>query len=297
MTKKAKELDETPAAPGKLSARKSAKAAVAAASAAASSGEGDVKLSDLAPKACHTCGRIITPRAAWAKNWGEIKMCSDSCRKQKRAKASVILDRLEPGRLAELKKGSGLSESSGLSADALWLQSTRLDDKGHVRLYVEDWVEGAIYSAASTSAAAPKSKRRACEDVEQLLKAEADSTAELFSSPSSQDAETASEAADGKTEGEGTKGPLLSALEAAPGLRERVRRAARRAVVFPEGIPEDDRDAAAERSDEGSGEPSASASRRPGRGRRAVALWQGKKRLVTLEDVSFAKGPIELDLD
>jgi hypothetical protein len=35
-------------------------------------------------KICDTCGRIIEPRKKWAKNWDQIKYCSDRCRKHKR---------------------------------------------------------------------------------------------------------------------------------------------------------------------------------------------------------------------
>jgi len=34
-------------------------------------------------KICDTCGRIIEPRKKWAKNWDQIKYCSDRCRKHK----------------------------------------------------------------------------------------------------------------------------------------------------------------------------------------------------------------------
>ena len=34
-------------------------------------------------KICVTCGRVMTWRKAWAKNWAEVKYCSDSCRKWK----------------------------------------------------------------------------------------------------------------------------------------------------------------------------------------------------------------------
>ena len=36
-------------------------------------------------KTCITCGRVIEPRKKWAKNWEEIKYCSDRCRKNKKA--------------------------------------------------------------------------------------------------------------------------------------------------------------------------------------------------------------------
>ena len=34
-------------------------------------------------KICDTCGRNIEPRKKWAKNWDEVKYCSDRCRKHK----------------------------------------------------------------------------------------------------------------------------------------------------------------------------------------------------------------------
>lgn len=34
------------------------------------------------PKTCKVCGREMTWRKAWAKNWDEIKTCSAGCRKR-----------------------------------------------------------------------------------------------------------------------------------------------------------------------------------------------------------------------
>ncbi len=34
-------------------------------------------------KTCATCGRIMVPRKKWAKNWDQVKYCSDRCRKRK----------------------------------------------------------------------------------------------------------------------------------------------------------------------------------------------------------------------
>ena len=47
-------------------------------------------------KVCITCGRVITPRKKWAKNFDEIKYCSDACRKNKKNKnyENAILDLL-----------------------------------------------------------------------------------------------------------------------------------------------------------------------------------------------------------
>ncbi|MFM2186640.1 MAG: DUF2256 domain-containing protein [Burkholderiaceae bacterium] len=35
----------------------------------------------LPTKPCVTCGRPMTWRKAWARNWDEVKHCSDACRK------------------------------------------------------------------------------------------------------------------------------------------------------------------------------------------------------------------------
>ncbi len=36
-----------------------------------------------ASKTCAACGRTMEWRKAWAKNWDEVKFCSDSCRKHR----------------------------------------------------------------------------------------------------------------------------------------------------------------------------------------------------------------------
>jgi hypothetical protein len=37
----------------------------------------------LAEKTCADCGRPMSWRKAWAKNWDDVKYCSDKCRKRK----------------------------------------------------------------------------------------------------------------------------------------------------------------------------------------------------------------------
>ena len=39
-------------------------------------GPGDTKI-------CASCGREMTWRKAWAKNWDDVRYCSDACRKRK----------------------------------------------------------------------------------------------------------------------------------------------------------------------------------------------------------------------
>ena len=41
--------------------------------------------STLPSKICITCGREMTWRKSWAKNWDEVKYCSDACRAKKQA--------------------------------------------------------------------------------------------------------------------------------------------------------------------------------------------------------------------
>jgi hypothetical protein len=35
----------------------------------------------LPSKPCVACGRAMSWRKAWAKNWAEVKFCSDACRR------------------------------------------------------------------------------------------------------------------------------------------------------------------------------------------------------------------------
>ena len=43
----------------------------------------EVQDGDHAPRHCATCGRTMEWRKAWAKNWDEVKFCSDACRKHR----------------------------------------------------------------------------------------------------------------------------------------------------------------------------------------------------------------------
>jgi hypothetical protein len=49
----------------------------------------------LPSKPCAVCGRPMTWRKAWAKNWDDVKYCSERCRRAKRAAAAR--DAAEPG--------------------------------------------------------------------------------------------------------------------------------------------------------------------------------------------------------
>jgi hypothetical protein len=43
-------------------------------------------------KTCQRCGRTMQWRAKWAKNWEQVKFCSDTCR---RSRATATDDKLE----------------------------------------------------------------------------------------------------------------------------------------------------------------------------------------------------------
>ena len=43
-------------------------------------------------KVCASCGRVMTWRKAWQRNWDDVKYCSDACRKRKIGPQDVALE-------------------------------------------------------------------------------------------------------------------------------------------------------------------------------------------------------------
>jgi hypothetical protein len=43
-------------------------------------------------KVCAVCGRTMTWRKSWAKNWDEVRYCSDSCRRRKNDRTNDPLE-------------------------------------------------------------------------------------------------------------------------------------------------------------------------------------------------------------
>ena len=43
----------------------------------------------LPSKSCVACGRAMTWRKRWAKNWADVKFCSDACRQGKFVGGSI----------------------------------------------------------------------------------------------------------------------------------------------------------------------------------------------------------------
>ncbi len=44
-------------------------------------------------KPCSTCGRTITWRKKWARDWDEVRYCSDACRRAKPGRTDAALER------------------------------------------------------------------------------------------------------------------------------------------------------------------------------------------------------------
>ena len=49
-------------------------------------------MAEPAAKICARCGREMTWRAKWAKNWDSVKYCSDACRKQRLTAIDIALE-------------------------------------------------------------------------------------------------------------------------------------------------------------------------------------------------------------
>lgn len=43
-------------------------------------------------KACASCGRVMTWRKSWERNWDEVRYCSDACRKRRVRDVDVALE-------------------------------------------------------------------------------------------------------------------------------------------------------------------------------------------------------------
>lgn len=204
-------------------------------------------ITSLQTKPCLTCAREITPRAALARNWAEVKYCSDACRSQRRARAVLSFDTHAHSSETDL-------------ADCLWPRLVLFDaQKQKWYINVEDWVELSLLTIA-----AQPSRKHTCEEVEAFL------LTQCRASHSNSDTEAPA--------------MLEEVLAAPPGLCERVRRAARRCLIFAEGRTEEDEAQRVARRFQAAIQP---------RGK-AFTLKQGSQTLMTLHDVSYAKGPIDI---
>jgi hypothetical protein len=71
---------------------------------------------DLPTKTCATCGRTMTWRKAWAKNWDEVKFCSDRCRSHKPKQLDLDLEKTILQLLAVRGEGKTICPSEAARA-------------------------------------------------------------------------------------------------------------------------------------------------------------------------------------
>ncbi|SPO44195.1 uncharacterized protein PSANT_01880 [Moesziomyces antarcticus] len=210
-----------------------------------------VSVNDLSARSCLTCGRVITPRAKWASDWSSIKYCSDRCQSSRPGKLVARFNHSE--------KDAALARYDGCTVS---------DDAMHVD--VELWVESVLLDVA-------RRKEATLDDVQQQILVLLKEAEVLQESNHAEEREADSDGQDA----EGAKGredeqrhPLWKALDSAPGLRERIRRAARRLAL---GINHDSNPAQTTITTTESGR---------------IELLQAGKALRTVEDLSFAKGTL-----
>jgi hypothetical protein len=93
-------------------------------------------LSKQRPKPCHTCGREITPRHKWAVNWSTIKYCSDKCKKGGKKIPSI-------GQAAEMM-GQPLYYKNERPTSPTWFEKCLFVEKSNLMLDREAWIEATL---------------------------------------------------------------------------------------------------------------------------------------------------------
>ena len=93
---------------------------------------------------CARCGREITWRAKWAKNWDSIKYCSDRCRKQRVQSTDLALEQAIVDLLAARPRDASIcpSEAARQVGGDSWRQlmeparmaARRLVDRGEAQI-------------------------------------------------------------------------------------------------------------------------------------------------------------------
>lgn len=76
-----------------------------------------------ATKPCVSCGRTITWRKAWARDWDQVRYCSAACRKQKVRPIDRELERAIVGLLARRARGATICPSEAareVAGDERW---------------------------------------------------------------------------------------------------------------------------------------------------------------------------------
>lgn len=198
------------------------------------------------PKPCHSCGRVITPRPKWARNWAAIRFCSDRCRSEKsvRLGGRGIIASVPIGHTADWKKmaiGRALQRVDAPSDEsAEGVQTMRLD--------IDAWAEEVLLRLADGTVIVSKDMHdwAPVSDAETIMRQEAhevwgckaatsdhierdkDDQPDDFEYDSERDQQTS-------LPGEATSEPSVKSMLSGTlgsALRERIRRAARRRIVL-----------------------------------------------------------------
>lgn len=69
-------------------------------------------------KACASCGRTMTWRKAWARNWDEVRYCSDACRGRRLRPQDAALEDAIRALLAARPAGASICPSEAARAVA-----------------------------------------------------------------------------------------------------------------------------------------------------------------------------------
>ena len=67
--------------------------------------------SSLPSKPCAVCGRTMTWRRAWARNWDAVLYCSDACRKKRTHAGDGRVDRRTPASSESTMRSASLENS------------------------------------------------------------------------------------------------------------------------------------------------------------------------------------------
>lgn len=197
-------------------------------------------------KTCLTCGRMITPRAKWSKNWTAIKYCSDRCRSSRPGKLVVSIPSSLNSEWQQAPRAQFIEQIANIKG------TTEISGDGGAVVDIEALVEAVLLSTAAESS--QRGARGATlEDAETRLRDLVPASADDLSL-------------------------VWRAIDSPPGLRERVRRAARRLAL---GITHDSSTEQALIIDTKAGH---------------LQLYQNGMLLTTVEQLSFAKGSIHMRL-
>lgn len=95
-------------------------------------------------KLCVACGRVMTWRKKWEKNWAEVKYCSDACRRRGVRDIDVELERAILDLLSKRAGGASICPSEAARAvfgEAGWRDQMEAARRAARRLVVAGTVE------------------------------------------------------------------------------------------------------------------------------------------------------------